>query len=291
MNNYHQSVMLNEAIELLNVKPGEQYIDATLGGGGHTAAILELGARVLSIDMDTDAIANAKERFGDNQNLTIVHDNFANIGEITKTKNIEDVSGILYDLGVSSHQLDTPERGFSFQSDAPLDMRMDQSLSVTAADLVAALGPKELTLLFTKFGDESQAKKYAQAIVTARKFAPIPSTRRLAAIIEHAARGYQGKIHPATKVFQALRIAVNDELGSIEKSLKDAFEILKPGGRLVIISFHSGEDRIVKHFFKTLEDEQKVQIITNKPLEPSSTEVVNNFRARSAKLRALQKND
>jgi len=288
MSNYHTSVLLEEAVAFLSVKPDGLYIDCTLGGGGHTQRILDSGGRVLAIDADAQAIDHAKPLLSQYQNLTLVRANFAHLGNIARSNHFEQVDGILYDLGVSSHQLDTGDRGFSFDQDAPLDMRMDQTLSVTAADLVAALGSKELKQLLTRYGDEPAAGKIAEAIVRDRKTTPIRTTGQLAHLIEHTVK-HHGHLHPATKVFQALRIAVNDELHALEDSLVQALDLLKPAGRLVVISFHSGEDRLVKQFFRELEAQHKVNLLTKKPEKPSPRELATNPRSRSARLRAVQK--
>lgn len=292
MNNYHESVQLTEVLEYLDVKPGEKYIDGTLGGGGHTKAILEKGGIVLGIDQDADALSYVESRIKNQEsgfttgNLTLVKGNFGDIEQIAKTNGFESASGVLLDIGVSSHQFDTVSRGFSFQ-DAELDMRMDTTLTVKAKDLVNGLREQELVMVFTKFGEEPFAKKIAHAIVTRRAEKPIERTSELADVVKRVVRG--GKVHPATKVFQALRIAVNDELHVLENGLNGAFSILSPEGKLVVISFHSLEDRIVKHFFENKVLEEKAAILTKKPLQPTDEEIMKNNRSRSAKLRALKK--
>jgi 16S rRNA (cytosine1402-N4)-methyltransferase len=292
---FHQPVLAAEAMEYLAVKPKEKYIDATIGGGGHTKLILEKGGLVLGIDRDPEAINYLKNSLGDNSNLTLVRANFDNLKTIAVDHGFTKVSGILFDFGTSSHQLDTPSRGFSFQYDAPLDMRMEPDLAVTAKDLVNALGRKELYALFTRFSQEKRARAIAAAIVSARSEQPITTTKQLADIVVKVYTGrkgdhfhHPGKIHPATKVFQALRIAVNDELNAIKAALPQAVEILKPTGRLVTISFHQGEDRIVKQFFKTNQHKTLITL-TKKPLTPNLSEKARNPRARSAKLRAAEK--
>lgn len=289
MNNYHTTVQLREAIEFLQVKPNEQYIDGTFGGGGHTKAILDAGGRVLAIDQDDDALTYGNELLASyiaQQKLTLVKGNFANLHDIAQQNGFEHVSGVLLDIGVSGHQFDTPERGFSFQ-DAPLDMRMDQSLHVSAKDLVNGLRAHELAELFAKYGEEPFAKKIASVIAARRIEQPITRTGELADLIKRNVRG--GKAHPATRVFQALRIAVNDELHSLEKGLTGAFQIVKNGGRVVIISFHSLEDRIVKQSFEELERKELGKIITKKPVVPTEDEIAANNRSRSAKLRVIEK--
>ncbi|MCL4389924.1 MAG: 16S rRNA (cytosine(1402)-N(4))-methyltransferase RsmH [Patescibacteria group bacterium] len=264
---YHIPVLLNEALEQLHIKPGKKYIDCTYGGGGHTRAIEAVGGIVLGIDRDPESPAR-------------VHANFAHLKEIANRAGFNPVAGILMDLGVSSHQLETAERGFSFNRDAKLDMRMDPATqTVTAADLVNAGSQKELAVLFTKFGEERASRPIAKAIVEARSTGPIVMTDQLAQIILRVRRrGQADRTHPATRVFQALRIAVNDELSALEAALPQAVELLETGGRLVVISFHSLEDRIIKNFMK------------NKTLiTPTKEEVKANPRARSAKMRFFEK--
>lgn len=273
MNDYHIPVLLTEVIELLKVKTGGKYIDCTLGGSGHTKAILSLGGKVLGIDQDCQALENAPK----NENLVLRQGNFAHLNDIAQEAGFDQVDGILMDLGVSSHQLETDYRGFSFNKEAALDMRMDpQNQTVTAADLVNAGSEKELANLFWKFGEERASRAIAKAIVAAR---PITTTNQLAQIaLKIRRRSSKDRTHPATRIFQALRIAVNNELESLELALPQAVELLKPKGVLVVISFHSLEDRIVKKFMK------QSQLIT-----PSEAEIENNPRARSGKLRVYEK--
>ena len=261
---YHIPVLLDEVLESLKVKPGEKYIDCTYGGGGHFRGIEKAGGIVLGIDQDLEAKAP-------------VHGNFAHLKEIADEAGFSQVSGILLDLGVSSHQLETDYRGFSFNKDAALDMRMDpEGQTVTAADLINAGGEKELANLFWKFGEERDSRRIAKAIVEGR---PIVTTNQLAEIILKVSRkGKYDRTHPATRVFQSLRIAVNDELASLEAVLPQAMELLKPGGKLAVISFHSLEDRIVKNFMKD-----------SKLIKPTKEEIEKNPRARSGKLRIKQK--
>jgi 16S rRNA (cytosine1402-N4)-methyltransferase len=286
MNNYHISVLLHTTIDSLHIKPGKRYIDATLGGGGHTGEIAKLGGHVLGIDMDDDALAHVQSTVG--ENVTTAKGNFKDIDTIAKEHGFEQVAGILFDLGISSHHVDTAERGFSFQAEAPLDMRMDQSLQVTAGDLVNGLTKNELQELFTRWGEEPFAQSIARGIVTARKVKPIETTSELAEIARRSVYGHS-KIHPATKIFQALRIAVNDELNSIRDGLPKALALLEPKGRMAVISFHSLEDRIVKQQFKEWEEQDKGTIITKKPLIADEEEVAANSRSRSAKLRVFEK--
>lgn len=288
MNNYHISVLLQEVLQYLKVTKGEDYIDCTLGGGGHTIAIAKLGGRVLSLDVDQDAIDHVEKLIEKSLRVDIVRENFLHAVDIAQQKGISEVAGILIDLGVSSHQFDEKNRGFSF-ANGPLDMRMDQRLQVRAKDLVNGLTEKELRHLFEKLGEERFAKKIAKVIVEKRKEGQIETTEELANLIKGSVFRSEHDIHPATRIFQALRIAVNDELNILEETIPKMVSLLKPGGRLVIISFHSLEDRIVKKSFEQLEQENKGIIITKKPVQASEEEVLFNKRARSAKLRVFEK--
>ena len=283
----HTPVMLEEVLSLLDPKSGKSYLDATLGYAGHTLALLEAGASVTGIDQDASMLKLAGDRVaeaGFAKQITLIHDSFSHaLSELASQKTTFD--GIIFDLGVSSYQLDTPERGFSFRYDAPLDMRMDvDRQSVTAADLVNGLGVRELEELFTILGEERAAKKLAQGICEIRKLSPIKTTSTLAGVIESIIPR-AGHLHPATKVFQALRMAVNSEREQLKAALPSALSCLLPGGVLVVISFHSLEDKIVKDFIT----DSGAEILTKKPLVPSETEISSNPRARSAKLRALRK--
>ncbi len=292
-NNYHIPVLLQETIEGLNVRPDHRYIDATLGGGGHTREILNRGGEVLGIDQDPEAIEFVKENFKSqisNHKLKLVRGNFAHLKEIAEKNGFTKVSGILLDLGVSSHQLETGERGFSFNKNAVLDMRMDPDLEVTAKDLVNGLNEGELYELFEKYSEEYRSRAIANALVFARALKPIETTDELAEIVTKAkGKGKFGRTHPATRIFQALRMAVNDELNNLRLSLPQAVELLGQGGRLAILSFHSLEDRIVKNFFKEREKEGILQIINPKPIGPTDGEIKANPRSRSAKLRIAEK--
>lgn len=289
MSHYHTSVMLAEVLSLLEPQKGKVYIDATMGGGGHTRALLEAGARVIAIDQDQDAINHASSWALSEHDLAIVHNSFTKLEEIAHGLHLDSVDGILFDLGVSSHQLDTGDRGFSFNKPAPLDMRMDTSLAVTAADLLAALSVKELTKLFIEYGDERHASRIAQAIVKARRQKPLTITTDLAQLVEKVVRNQRKGIHPATKVFQALRIAVNDELHGLSTALDQAITLLSPGGILVCISFHSGEDRIVKHRFRVWQEQGQAAVMGNELYQPDLAETMQNQRSRSARLRAIKK--
>ena len=270
------------------------YIDGSLGGGGHTWEILKKGGKVLGIDVDDEALAfvtNERLKNSDYQSgkdIILEKGNFEKITEIAKANGFTQVSGILLDLGVSSHQFDASERGFSFQ-DGPLDMRMGDHLTVSAKDLVNGLTEKELVSLFERLGEERFAKKIAKVIVEKRYEKPFETTRELADLIKASVFRSDHDIHPATRIFQALRIAVNDELNVLRVALPDCIELLKPGGRLAVISFHSLEDRIVKHAFQEFESNGLGTILTKKPLQATNEEVLHNNRARSAKLRVFEK--
>lgn len=287
----HIPVMLEEAIQGLHIKNGEWYVDGTFGRGGHTQAILERGGNVIALDQDKDAIAHAYSaflRFIEDKRLEVAHANFEKIHEIPEIHEKE-IAGILFDFGPSSIQLDDAERGFSFQHDAPLDMRMDSTLAVTAKDLVNGLGRKELIVLLETYAQERNARIIVDAILAAKKKAPISTTQELARIIENVVGRKMGHLHPATKTFMALRMVVNDELGSIERVLPASLDLLKNSGRLVTISFHEGEDRLVKTAMRQWESEGKGTMLTKKPFSPSNTEVQRNPRSRSAKLRIFEK--
>lgn len=304
MTNFHTPVLLKETINYLNVQPGEKYIDATLGAGGHSIEIIKKGGQVLGIDHDPQALDEAKKRLKSaypparktsglaQKPYQLTRGNFKNISKIASHYSFSPVSGILFDLGASSHQLTSKHRGFSFQENSDLDMRMDPDLAVTAKDLVNALGRKELHALFTRFSQEKRARAIAAAIVRTRRQNPIQTTKELADIVagvyKHTyKKGGKRRLHPATKVFQALRIAVNDELNSLEAALPQALKLLKPNGRLVVISFHEGEDRIAKQFIK--QNKTELESLTKKPITPSIEEINQNPRSRSAKLRAAAK--
>jgi len=286
MTGFHQPVLLKEVLEYLDVQPGKKYVDATVGGGGHTAAILRRGGVVLGIDTDPEAVRFARKRLA--AEFSIVRGNFKDIEKIAKENGFYPVAGVLYDLGLSSYQLEHSGRGFSFLKDEPLDMRADPDLGITAADLVNGLSRDELSRLFQKYGEEKYARRIADAVVRARRVAPFKTSKQLANLVQKVVRR-RGRIHPATKVFQALRIAVNDELENLKSSLPRAFGLLKQNGRLVVISFHSLEDRIVKNFMKEVERSGQGKILTKKPITPSKEELERNPRARSAKLRAIVK--
>jgi 16S rRNA (cytosine1402-N4)-methyltransferase len=296
----HEPVLLAEVLAGLAPRPGGRYIDGTVGGGGHAAAILAASApdgRLLGIDADPASLAAAGARlapFG--ARATLVHGNARDLASLARAADFAPVDGIVLDLGVSSHQLDTPERGFSFLADAPLDMRMDPTTGEAAADLVDALPESVLADIIYRYGEERGSRRIARFIVEARRKRPIATTSELAAIVERALGGRRGKLHPATRTFQALRIAVNRELESLEAALPQAVELLGPAGRLAVIAFHSLEDRIVKQFFRAesgyggAETPARLRIITKKPIEAGEEETQANPRARSAKLRIAERN-
>jgi 16S rRNA (cytosine1402-N4)-methyltransferase len=310
MDVFHKPVLIEEVIASLQCRAGAVYVDGTLGGGGHAFEILRNSApdgRLIGIDADDDALGEARKRlapFGDR--AILVKGNFADMETTLSGMNIEKVEGILLDLGVSSHQLDTAERGFSFTLDAPLDMRMDRTRGPSAYDLVHTLSVEELEGLIRKFGEERMAGRIARAIVERRTLSPIRTTADLASVVAGALPRTKGpsRIHPATRTFQALRIAVNDELTHLHRAMTGGMECLKPGGRFSVISFHSLEDRIVKNAFRAAEKgcicphdlpvcacgrKPTMKVITRKPVVPGKDEIRDNPRARSAKLRTAER--
>ncbi|MFC1637695.1 16S rRNA (cytosine(1402)-N(4))-methyltransferase RsmH [Candidatus Margulisiibacteriota bacterium] len=281
---HHLPALLKEAIDFLNIKKGGTYVDCTLGGGGHSEAILEQGGKVIGIDADKEAIAAAKERLAKFNSIEFINDNFRNLRKHTKTQ----VNGILFDLGVSSYQINEASRGFSLQHDGPLDMRMDQGQKITAEELINRLSRDELQRIFKVYGEERFSGRIASAIVHKREKEEIKTTFQLKEIIEKAIPTWK-KRESVTRIFQALRIAVNHELEALEGSLRDAVSMLKPGGRLVVISYHSLEDRLAKQHFRAAKQEGKARLLTKKPVRAQDPELSSNPRARSAKLRALEK--
>jgi 16S rRNA (cytosine1402-N4)-methyltransferase len=290
----HVPVMTAEALEFLQASRGGVFVDCTVGLGGHSRALLEAGAtRVIGLDRDPDALARARQTLAPWAGRTdLVHSDYRAIDSVLDGLNVTLVDGALADLGVSSMQLDTPGRGFSFQRDEPLDMRMDRTSGETAADLVARADERELADTIYAYGEERFSRRIARAIVEARREAPIQTTLRLAAIVRRAVpvRGYQ-RIDPATRTFQALRIRVNRELEGVDAFLGSIVRRLRAGARLVVITFHSLEDRIVKHTLRALAKgaEAAVRVLTKKPVVPGDGEIASNPRARSAKLRAAER--
>lgn len=307
---YHRPVLPDEVVRLLDPRPGGTYVDCTLGGGSHARAILsriQPGGRLVGIDRDEDAIEHTKRELAEfAENLNLVRGDFAELDEIMRNLSIESVDGALFDLGVSSHQLDIPDRGFSFSSTAPLDMRMDRTQLVTAADLVNKMSETELAEMIYVHSDERWARRIARAIVRRREVSPIRTTTDLAELVASAipAKAHPPKTHPATRTFQSLRIVVNSELDALDKGLRAASRLLSAGGRLCVISYHSLEDRRVKRFF-ALESgkcqcppglpgcvcgtRQLLRVLTKKPITPTEEEIEGNPRARSAKLRAAER--
>ena len=302
----HIPVLLEQAVDALAVKENGIYVDGTAGGGGHSSEILSrlTTGKLISIDQDPDAILTLTERFKKNENSIIIKGNFADMVSLLHSRGVGRVDGVLLDIGVSSHQLDTAERGFSFHEDAPLDMRMSQS-GTTAAELVNTLPAGELRRILSVYGEEKFAGAIVNGIVKARAEKPIETTLELAEIIkENVPQRVRRDGHPARKSFQALRIAVNDELGVLERGLDGAFELLGSGGRLAVITFHSLEDRIVKTIFRKNENpctcppdfpvcvcgkKSKGKVITRKPILPGKEEMEENPRSKSAKLRIFER--
>ena len=289
---YHEPVLLKESIKNLNVQKGYLYVDATLGDGGHTLEILKLGGRVLGIEVNNEALERARERIakeGLKENFVGVLGNFKNIEEIASKNGFEKVNGIIYDLGYSSYELEDLGVGLSFQKDDPLDMRLDGTLGVTAADLVNSLGEKELAHLIREYSDEKLANRFAREIVKSRNLKKIQTTAQLAEIIQSASSlGYErGRINPATRTFQALRIVVNDEIANLEKSLPRAARLLLPGSVIIVITFHSLEDKVAKSFGRSARPSIKEAF--DKPVLPTDDEISGNPRSRSAKMRVFEK--
>jgi 16S rRNA (cytosine1402-N4)-methyltransferase len=298
----HRPVMVEEAMELLAVKPGGRYCDATVGAGGHARAILERSApegRLLGIDRDPEALAHCREALSEfGERLALSHGNFADTCAITRELEWQPVDGVVADLGVSSHQLDTAGRGFSFGAEGPLDMRMDPAERQTAARLIARASEQQLAQIIRDFGEERRCRRLARAIKQAQRAGKLDTTKDLSDVVCRTLGYRRGKIHPATRVFQALRIAVNDELGALRRFLATVFDAVRPGGVVVVIAFHSLEDREVKQAFARLAQPRDVNgrggqplvgLLTRKPLRPSSEEARLNPRARSARLRAAEK--
>ena len=299
--------MAKEVVELLAPADGKTIVDCTLGGGGHAEAMLssprlavarhpspssmergmnsddsrKKGVRIIGFDQDTEALEAAKEKLKQFSGITYVHDNFSQLKEHIKTP----VDGFLFDLGVSSHQINAPERGFSLRADGPLDMRMDANRGMTAADIANQYSLEELTQIIGEYGEERFAGRIARSIVAHR---PLTTTSQLKELVEKAIPTWR-KRESVTRVFQGLRIAVNDELTVLKSALDDAIELLKPGGRIVVIAYHSLEDRIVKHTFREAAKDGKLKVLTKRPLLASEQEQEENSRSRSAKLRAAEK--
>ena len=293
MSPVHIPVLQKEVLDFLNPKANENFVDCTIGEGGHALAILERilpNGKLLGIDWTRELIESLMAKAGSlSKNLILVCDNFANLKNIVERQGLGQVSGVLFDLGLSSWHLEKSRRGFSFSRDEPLDMRFQGG--ITAQEIVNWWPQKELERMLKEYGEERFAKRIANEIVRSREKEPITSTLQLVSIVERAVPYWYQKrrIHPATKTFQALRIAVNDELNNLKRALPQAIEVLKPGGRLVVISFHSLEDRIVKNFLRENSRKGLLKVLTKKPVKPSAEEVKVNPRSRSARLRAAVK--
>ncbi|MCK4259011.1 MAG: 16S rRNA (cytosine(1402)-N(4))-methyltransferase RsmH [Halanaerobiales bacterium] len=306
----HTTVLLEETVQYLNVKPEGIYVDGTLGGGGHSLKIakaLGSGGHLIGIDQDEVALEIAKKRLTPYlEKITLVRDNFKNVKKALYYRGFEEIDGIIFDLGFSSLQVDDYERGFSYKRDAVLDMRMDQRQELTAREIVNSWNESELTRIIKEYGEEKWASRIAQFIVRERQRKQIDTTQDLVDLIKAAipASARRSGPHPAKRTFQALRIAVNDELGVLKKALKDSLDLLKPGGRICVIAFHSLEDRIVKQFFRDLSKDcicpkdfpicvcgvkPVLKVITRKPITPGQEELEKNSRARSAFLRVAEK--
>jgi len=295
----HIPVLTKEVLQYLNPAPNKNFIDCTMGGGGHTLAILEKtepNGKVLGIDQDPEMIKNLKSRPSAKfkKRLILVCDNFINLKKIVRERKFKNIQGILFDLGISSWHLENSKRGFSFQRDEGLDMRYDpQNNILTAEQILNRWRESEIERILKAYGQERFARRISRKIIEARKQNPIKRTSQLVEIIKRVVPPWyrHRKIHCATRTFQALRIAVNDELDNLENTLPQALEVLEKEGRLVVISFHSLEDRIVKNFFKDQAQKDTLMVLTKKPITPTENEIENNPRSRSAKLRAAEKNN
>ena len=302
---YHLPVMLTEVLAVLQPGPGKLIVDGTLGGGGHTRALLQAGAKVIALDRDLSAITYCTQHLVeyDGANVHLLRSDYRNLIKALDDLGVDKVDGILLDLGTSSRQLDTPERGFSFQKAGPLDMRMDQTMGPSAADIVNTADVEELVRIFYEYGEEPAAKRVAAAIVRARQGNTIGDTLALAKVVESVIPKH-GPRHPATRIFQGLRIAVNDEFGALREGLEAATARLRSGGRLAVITFHSLEDRIVKSFCRETSQPSldrpewpqprpnpryAFRAVSRRAIQPSEAEQHSNPRSRSAKLRALER--
>lgn len=288
----HIPVLLNEVLKYLNPQPNQNFVDATVGDGGHSRAILEKTApngKLMAIDRDIDSIIRARSNLKEFENRVLfVNDSFGNILKIVEESGFNRTKGILFDFGMSTSQLENSGRGFSFQKDEILDMRYDTKIPITAEDILNDYGETELFEIFKKLGEEPKSRIIARAVVNARKRKRIRTTKELVAIIEKVLRR-RGKLHPATLIFQALRIEVNSELTEIERALADIPKVLPSGGRAIFISFHSLEDRLIKNWAKDLNRKNIIKILNKRPLTASAEELKANPKSRSAKLRVIEK--
>ncbi len=302
----HRPVLLNEAVDALNIQPDGKYLDGTFGRGGHSRAILARLSKegcLLSLDRDAEAVAAGKEELGDDPRFSIVQGDFADMERFVREWGVEEgLDGILLDIGVSSPQLDNPERGFSFMEDGPLDMRMNPLRGVSAKEWLAEASERELTRVFREFGEERHARRIARSIVLARQKQRLETTGQLARLIEETTGRREQNKHPATRCFQAIRIYINDEMAQLARGLEEAIKLLRPGGRLVVISFHSLEDRLVKRTFREAArpgrvrrnlpqhpDHEPVLAPVGRAIKASETELSVNPRARSAVMRVAEK--
>lgn len=292
---YHKPVLLREAVQQLQPRSGGLYVDCTIGGGGHAEKILRACApngRLIGLDCDDEAITASRERLREfGTRVQLVCANFVELERVLMDAEVTTVDGVLLDLGVSSRQFDEPARGFSFQREGPLDMRMDRQIEASARDILRSASQEDLAQIFYTYGEERRARAIARRIVNERERNPIETTTQLAQLVERVLGPKRGRIHPATRVFQALRIAVNNELENLKRGLAGAVNVLKPGGRVAVIAFHSLEDRIVKHFFieHSRSETPALRVVTKKPVTAAEEEVESNPRARSAKLRVAEK--
>ena len=287
----HEPVLAAEVVAWLAPRPDGLYVDCTVGLGGHTAALVAAGAgRLLALDRDADALAQARTRLGEAPGIEFVHEDYRRLAEVLDARRIAEVDGVVADLGVSSMQLDEPGRGFSFRAAGPLDMRMDQSRGATLAERLMDVAAEDLADVIWRFGEERHSRRVARAVVAARDRGELVDTAALASVVRRAAggRGWQ-RIDPATRTFQALRIWVNEELDGLEQFVETAWRRLARGGRLAVIAFHSLEDRVVKHTFRRLGETGEARVLTRRPVMPTEGECERNSRARSARLRVLEK--
>lgn len=301
----HYTVMLNEAVDALNCEPGKIYVDATLGGGGHSELILKRispNGRLIAFDIDDDAIAAASDRLKDYKNLTIVKSSYINVKKVLNDLGIDKIDGIIFDLGASYHQLTKQERGFSFMNEAPLDMRFDKEQKISAYDVVNSYSEQDLVNIFSQYGEERFSKRIAKEIVNQRKISPIKTTTQLSDLIVKCTPKIKSNIHPSTRVFQAIRIEVNQELQNIKTTLENVLDLLRFNAIISVISFHSLEDRIVKRIFKYYstrchcDKNQMVcncpapvlELVNKKPITALEQEIAQNPPSRSAKLRVAR---
>ena len=289
----HKPVMVDEVLDYLNLQSGQTILDCTVGGGGHAVRILDKikpDGFLIGIDKDMEILQTTKQSLSKiTDRFKLYHANYSDVDEVLRQADINKVNGVLLDLGVSSLQFDQADRGFSFAKEAPLDMRMDRSCGITAQNLIQRLSETELAELLWKYGEERLSRKIARAVLKEEKGVGITSTRQLAAIVERVVPRGKSKIHPATRVFQALRIAVNKELDNLEIFLDKIYNYMALGARIVIISFHSLEDRIVKNKFIEKAKQNLFKVLTKKPITPREVEIEENVRSRSAKLRAAER--